>query len=137
MQVSQATCLLSLVTFGALLAPAAALAQKEPRKDRDLITRTELVNEDVSAPDLYQAVRHLRPHFLTVLNRGPTDVMSGGAVLPVVYIDGMKSGDPDVLKGISTKAVEEVRYLTPNKAVMEYGSGHDGGAILVKLIKHP
>ena len=154
------TRMLSLLAAAALLAPAPAQAQKEPKKDRDLITREELLDADAKSPDLYQAVKRLRPHFLTVLNRGPTRTgvrpaspSTGGrpcdAVLerdcgssaqsdiplPVVYVDGMKTGDPEVLKGIATKNVEEVRYLTATKAEMDYGLGHEGGVILVKLYK--
>ncbi len=153
------TRLLASVSFGALLIPTLQ-AQGKPKKDRDLITRDELLEAADKSPDLYQAVKRLRPNFLTVLNRGPSSVgikpgANGGppcdAVLqrdcpgrsdavislPVVYVDGMKTGEPDVLKGIATKNVEEVRYLTPTKAEMDYGLGHEGGAILVKLIKQP
>jgi hypothetical protein len=64
--------------------------------------------------------------------------MSEGGYTPptaVVYLDGVKSGDPDVLRGIRTKDVAEVRYLNPNKAASEYGLNHEGGAIQVSLFK--
>ena len=151
--------LTALLTIGGLLAPLGLQAQK-PKHDRDVITRDELVEADAKSPDLYQAVKRLRPHFLTVLNRGPnsTGVGPGGGgtmcdaarepncnvrsmgtvvALPVVYVDGMKTGDPEVLKTFATKNVEEVRYLTAAKAEMEFGLGHEGGAIVVKLIKLP
>lgn len=150
----------AMLTIGALLAPVGLQAQK-PKRDRDVITREELLDAEPKSPDLYQAVKRLRPNFLTVLNRGPTrtgvraaspstggrpcDAVlerdCGGASgqsdipLPVVYVDGMKTGDPEVLKGIATKNVEEVRYLTATKAEMDYGLGHEGGVILVKLHK--
>jgi hypothetical protein len=151
--------MLSLLAAAALLAPAPAQAQKPPKKDRDLITREELLEAEAKSPDLYQAVKRLRPHFITVLNRGPhstgvtpgapgvtmcdearernCSVRSMGTViaLPVVYVDGMKTGDIEVLKTYATRNVEEVRYLTATKAEMEYGLGHEGGAILVKLHK--
>jgi len=152
------TRLATLLTIGGLLAPLGLQAQK-PKRDRDVITRDELLEADAKSPDLYQAVKRLRPHFLTVLNRGPSSTGVGagssgapmcGAVrepncqtrsmgtvvaLPVVYVDGMKSGDIEVLKTFATRDVEEVRYLTVTKAEMEYGLGHEGGAILVKLHK--
>jgi len=151
--------LLSLLTLAAVLAPAPARAQKEPKKDRDLITREELLDADAKSPDLYQAVKRLRPHFFTQ-NRGPTStgIQPGGSgtmcnakieqnctprtmgtvvALPVVYLDGMKMGDPETLKGIVTRNVDEVRYLSPGKAEMEYGLGHEGGAILVKMHQSP
>jgi hypothetical protein len=154
------TRLTALLTIGGLLAPLGLQAQK-PKRDRDVITRDELVEADTKSPDLYQAVKRLRPHFLTVLNRGPnstgvgpgssgapmcdvvrepncqTRSMGTVVALPVVYVDGMKTGDPEVLKTFATKNVEEVRYLTASKAEMEFGLGHEGGAILVKLIKSP
>ena len=152
--------LTTVLTIGALLAPVGLQAQK-PKRDRDLITRDELLEAQDKSPELYQAVKRLRPNFLTVLNRGPnsTGVGAGSSgapmcdavqerncstrsmgtvvALPVVYVDGMKTGDPEVLKSFATKNVEEVRYLTATKAEMEFGLGHEGGAILVKLLKNP
>ncbi|HEV8355870.1 MAG TPA: hypothetical protein VGQ17_03785 [Gemmatimonadales bacterium] len=153
-----ALSLLSLVALGSALGAGRASAQKPPKPDRDLITREELAEADAKFPDLFQAIMRLRPRFLSQ-NRGIRTMGiqpgSGSALMcdavkerncaqrqivqapvsPVIYLDGMKSGDPDVLKGIRTGGVEEVRYLTPSRAAMEYGLGHDGGAILVKLDK--
>jgi len=153
--------LLSLLTVCAVLVPAAAAGQKPPKRERDLIAREELVQADQKFPDLLMAVMRLRPHFLAQ-NRGsrtmglrpgaPGMPICSGAIRdpnctqregtntvskPVVYIDGMKFGDPEILKGIRTTGVEEVRYLSPNQAVMEYGLGHEGGAVLVKMFKAP
>lgn len=150
---------LSLLTLCAALVPVAAAAQKPPKKERDLIAREELVQADQKFPDLLTAVMRLRPHFLAQ-NRGtrttglqpgaPGRPMCSGTTRdpncaerevtftvsrPVVYLDDMKYGDPEVLKGIRTMAVEEVRYLSANQAGMEYGLGHEGGAILVKMFK--
>src|SRR5438445_5109644 len=134
----------------AVFAPSLASAQQ--KKERDVISRQELVDAAPKFPDLFAAVRSLRPHFLNV-NRGmrttglsctrPMDEGCGQRTntnsigeqtvpVPVVYIDGKKSGQPELLKGITTSEVEEVRYLTANQAEMEFGLGHDGGAILVK-----
>ncbi|HEV8455220.1 MAG TPA: hypothetical protein VGQ24_10030 [Gemmatimonadales bacterium] len=145
----------ALTAASVIVLPASALAQDKPKKERDLIAREELVEADAKFPDLFQAVKRLRPHFLAQ-NRGPrtTGIQApagGGSmcnatlepncaarqvvstvVAQVVYLDGTKSGDPDVLKGIRTADVEEVRYLSPNRAASEYGLGHEGGVILVK-----
>jgi len=152
---------LSLLTLCAALVPAPVAAQKPPKKQRDLIAREELVQADQKFPDLLMAVMRLRPHFLAQ-NRGtrttgiqpgaPGMPMCSGATRdpncaqrevtntvskPIVYLDGMKFGDPDVLKGIRTTDVEEVRYLSASQAGMEYGLGHEGGAVLVKMFKGP
>lgn len=144
----------SLLT-GAVTIPALAQETKKPKRERNRIGREELMNAADRLPDLYAAIRSLRPHFLESNNRGSrtsgvgepvaggVNPNSGGSygtggsmsanATPVVYLDGRKSGDPDYLKGLSTKDTEEVRYLTPNEAGMEYGLGHEGGAIVVKL----
>ena len=138
------------------LAPAPAAAQK---KERDLITREELLEIAPKATDLLQAIRKLRSHFLqpqrgprttnlqpgasgTSCDRtsgGPDCSLRGGQVvagaLPVVYVDDAKMGELEHLKNYPTENVAEVRYLSGNKAGMEYGLGHEGGAILVKLFK--
>lgn len=138
MQISKPTLyLLSLVAVWSTFVPSTAEGQKAPKRERNLIAREELVQASDKFADVHQAVRRLRPHFLTVNNRGSRTLgnsgSSNGDALPVVYVDGRKSGEPDFLKGISTKAVAEVRYLSPNEAGMEYGLGHEGGAIVVKM----
>jgi hypothetical protein len=153
--------LLSLAVLASTLLAGPVAGQDAPRKDapkkdRDVILHEELAAADSKFPDLFQAVRSLRPQFLSE-NRGvkTMGIQPGGgaaqmcnetlerncsarkivqrSVPPVVYLDGMKLGDPDVLKGMRTGEVEEVRYLTASKASMEFGLGHDGGAILVKM----
>lgn len=126
--------LLVLVSAWSTLAPGNAQGQKAPKRERDLIAREELVQASEKFSDLYMAIRSLRPHFLTS-NRGERTLGNSGSAgaVPVVYVDGRQSGQPDYLKGISAKDVAEVRYLSPNKAGMEYGLGHEGGAIVVKM----
>ena len=145
---------LSLLLAAALF-PGAAAGQKAPKRERNLIAREELLQAADKFTDLYQAIRSLRPHFLTVNNRGvrtsgvgegaPKPYTKEGTTratgtggssnmnpVPMVYVDGRKSGEPDILKGLLTRDIDEVRYLTPNDAGMEYGLGHEGGAIVVK-----
>lgn len=121
------------------------------RRDRDLITRDELVQSSQKNADLYQAVRSLRSHFVQG-SRGPRSLglnppPRGGqgegsaqdreAVKTILYINGVRSGDIEMMRNINTINVEEVRYLNPNSASMQYGTGHEGGAVLVKLTGPP
>lgn len=136
-----------------LLASTAQAQDKKIKRERNRISREELVETSERFPDLYDAIRSLRSHFLAPNNRGMrttgvgersagSSSSSGGSygsggsnaagAVAVVYLDGRKSGDPDVIKGLKTLDVEEVRYLTPNEAGQEYGLGHEGGAILIK-----
>jgi hypothetical protein len=148
------SALLSLIAAGLLL-PVAASAQKPPKKERNRISREELIVAADRYAVLYDAVRNLRPQFLTVNSRGvrttgigPSDPLSrnsrpglggGGSnavdAKAIVYLDGVKSGDTDFLKTISTSTVEEVRYYSVNEAESEFGPHHEGGAIAVKLLK--
>jgi hypothetical protein len=144
---------ISLLAISIALAPAPALGQKPPKRERNVIAREELVQAADKFSDLYQAIKSLRPHFLTVNNRGvrTSGIGEGGMsgrqagtggsnalnAVPVVYIDGRKSGDPSILKSLLTRDVGEVRYLGANDAGMEYGLGHEGGAIVVKTALEP
>ena len=144
------------LAIAALAIPLAAQAQKPPKKERNRISREELVQAAERATILYDAIRNLRPHFLQANNRGvrttgigsgnngdsrgamPVAGSGGSAAMnatPTVYIDGVRSGELDMLKNINTSAVEEVRYLTPTEAENELGPRNEGGALLVKMFK--
>lgn len=115
------------------LAPRASLAQK---RDRDRITREEILNSAHKDADLYQVIRGLRPHFL----QGRTSVRSlgGSASAPIaVYVDRKRETGIDALQSIRPDMVEEVRYLDPSRAESEFGAMASGGAVLVTLYKVP
>jgi hypothetical protein len=114
-----------------LTATSDAVAQK---RQRDVITEQELKPSGDKAQDLYQAIRALRPHFLQP-PRGNRSMGSYAREPTVVYVDGLRTGDPETLKMLSSRDVIEVRYLEPSKAQEEFGMSHSAGAILVKTIK--
>lgn len=119
----------SLLGLAISVFPGAIQAQK---KQRDVISREEILSSAQVEQDLFLVIRSLRPHFLAP----PRGVRSMGAAPPaptVLYVDGNKQGDFSTLRMISARDVEEVRYLDPSKAEEEYGIGHSGGAVLVKL----
>jgi hypothetical protein len=145
----------SLIGLCTLFHPVVLSAQK---KDRDRIAREELLQAADKFQDLYLAIRSLRPHFLAA-SRGTrsVDVQPGTAgsqmcrttsdpgcsmrsagdspsPLPILYVDGSKMGDLELLRDILTRNVEEVKYLNPNQAGSEFGVGHDGGAVLVRMV---
>jgi hypothetical protein len=143
-----------LRTIGSGFAAAAVFVGAQPleaeaqRRDRDLITREELVNSSQKNTDLYSAVRSLRSHMLqgprgprqlnvtppAVGSSGPGTLRNTEAAKAVLYVNGSRSGDIEMMRNIQTMHVEEVRYLNPNAAGMQFGPGHEGGAILVKLV---
>lgn len=132
------------IVVAAGLSPFVAAPAEAQKRDRDRITREELESSAQKSTDLYQAIRSLRSHMLSgsrgvrslgIEREGENYRAAGRATPPVVYIDGNRAGDPEVLKSVLTTNVAEVRFLDPNKALMEYGTGHEGGAILVTLFK--
>ena len=149
----------AVVAANVIVISAPAQAQdKKPKKERDVISREELLEADSKFPDLFEAVKRLRPHFVAqnrgVRTTGVTPGAPGSAMcndrlerncsargggysetLAVVYIDGTKLGDLDVLRGLRTMDIDEVRYRSPTEAQADFGLGHDGGAILVKRHK--
>jgi hypothetical protein len=116
-----------------ILAPAEGLAQK---KQRDVITREEILGSGQRDMDLHRAVRSLRPHFLAA-PRGQRTMGAAPAAPVALYIDQARSGDVNGLKDVAAIDVQEVRYLEPAKAQERYGMSHSGGAILVTLFKGP
>ena len=131
MKTRLAVMALALVTAGFGLAPAPAVAQK---RERDKITREEILNSSQKERDLLVVIRGLRPHFVAP----PRGVRSMGGGRPgptVLYVNGNKMGDLSMLRQILATDVFEVRYMDPSKAENEFGIGHSGGAVLVTMVK--
>ena len=132
-----------LVMVAAVALVPAAQAQK---KDRNLITREEIITSAQKDSDLYQAIRSLRSHFLNkprgqrtmgVERGGPTGMQVGGgaALEPIVYLNGNKLGELNLLKNILAADVFEVRYFDPARAQDQFGADAAGGAVVVTLVK--
>ena len=100
-----------------------------PRVSRDLIVRAQI--EQMNAQDAYEIVRRMRPEYLRE-QRGAASINSTTPLLAVVYIDGVRRGGPDVLRGMRPVEVEEIRFLSGTDATTRYGTDHGGGAIEIK-----
>ena len=82
--------------------------------------------------DAHDAIMHLRPEYLrgrAAPGFGPT-----GAA-PVVYLNGVRQGETDILRTIPVGVVLEVRYLTPAEGSDQFGPYHPGGVIAVRTRK--
>jgi hypothetical protein len=92
-----------------------------PRGTRTRIIRAEVAPlQQLSA---YEAIERLRPNWLRAqLGRVPTVVLAGNP-----------GEDLSVLRTIRAMDVEEMRLLSPADATTRYGTGYDGGAIIVEL----
>jgi hypothetical protein len=134
---------LLLLGAAALGMPGEALGQK---KQRDLITREEVLASSQKDGDLHSAIRSLRPHFLQQPRGKRTMGMDrnaaggyvqGDAKMPdaLLYVNDGRVGDISGLKQLLAADVYEVRYLEPAKAAERFGVEASGGAVLVTLVK--
>ena len=93
--------------------PALPLSSQENESSRS--TRlTEPALRSVDAANAEELVRRLRPEFIRA-RPVPRD-MTGTVMFPAVFIDGIYSGGPDVLRLVPVSAVVEIQYLDASRA---------------------
>ncbi len=97
----------------------------EPTSRRDVITRAELQETDVT--NAYDAVQRLRPAWFRV--RGTASTRGSSPIW--VYIDGVRAGELERLRTISIERVRELRHISASDATIRWGTGHTSGAIEV------
>lgn len=108
-------------------------AKGRPKRETNVISLAEIEATRDRAEDAMALVRNLRPQFLRA--RGPNSFGNarGGRTVPYpkVIVDGMPRGDLDVLTQIPSVTVREIRFLSSADASVRFGTGYDGGAIVV------
>ncbi len=107
-----------------------------PRTNRDVLTAEEIAAAGVR--NAYDAVKHLRPRWLT--HSGATALQHTIRVIvdDVPYFDpsGLDSaGGPAALRGINASEVLEIRFLSAEEATMRFGTGYTAGALLVRTLR--
>ena len=127
----------------AVAAGGGATQASAPTRNRDVITREELIAPSVSNLTVLDAVRSLRPHFLTVRgqNTVPAKDSEGKQLVDQesgkvhASIDGNKIVPVEELTGLRAGTVVEVRFLNPAAAMQRFGgSARQGPVILVKTM---
>jgi len=76
------------------------------------------------ATDLLEALEQCRPLFLR-----PT---RGSSHPPVFYLDGVRLVDEYALRAIHPREVAEVELLSSSQATTLFGTGHMGGALMIR-----
>ena len=110
-----------LVTLGAACASGGG-GERAPRRDPNLITAEELA--DYHNLDCHDAVRRLRPRWLQSRAGDPTVVRDGSRLGPA----------SEHLAQIRVGQVASIRYLSATEATMRFGTGVQGGAIVVTTV---
>ena len=129
-----AFCVL-LLSISVLARPACA--QKD-RGDRNKLTRVEINEGGTSIVSAREAVRLLRPYWLSppLGRKASSDVLGagGGGQAVIVYIDDLRQPDIDALATVQASRILELKYLDQNRAVLLRGPGHENGVIEVTTI---
>ncbi len=142
------TALLSGSVIAALAAVAPSLeaqqdttaraATRRPRGDRNKLTPEEITGAG-NVATAADAIRLLRPWWLAPPRGRMASTDMGGdtraATQVVGYIDGMRQPDLESsLVTVKAADVTEIRYLDQNRAVQNFGPGHEAGVIDVTTI---
>jgi outer membrane cobalamin receptor len=117
------TALLS-VTLTACVAPNQI---PRPVPDPQLITQDEITYS--RATTAYDAIQRLRANFLSV--RGQTSFLGTSSPYPTVYVDGLRFGSIETLRGIPATQVASIRLLRSWDAATNFGNNNTGGVIAV------
>ncbi len=114
--------LMSVLAIAVLAGACASSGQpgSSPRRNRNLITADELAELNVTSA--FEAVRQLRPAWLT---------RRGGSA-PIIYLNSTRwSGTPEGLESIQLQSISEMRFLSASDATTRFGTGFQGGVIMV------
>lgn len=117
-------CLASACLGAAACAPPSTLAGAPSRN----LLRAAEVPASYRTFTLLDMLRDIRPEFLQ--NRAHTTRV-GGPTEPVVYVNGLRLMELDMLRHVATRSLVEVRYVRGVDAVARYGLDHEAGVMLV------
>lgn len=95
------------------------------RRSRNLLDTRDL--RQVETLNAYEAIRRLQPRWLS--GRGQSVMVSPEREGVRVYLDGMYYGDAGILKRMSVRTIQEIRFLSAADATLRYGTGHSDGAL--------
>lgn len=112
--------------------PPGPAGQTTPRHDPNVITSEEL--QTANASNLYDAVRTLRPEWLT--RQAPQAIQNANTDFPVlVYMDRIRLGEPSMLRQVGIGAALELRWYSASAAQAEFGlsSGMQG---VIQVVTH-
>ncbi|HEV7839718.1 MAG TPA: hypothetical protein VGO75_16735 [Gemmatimonadaceae bacterium] len=128
-----ATCrLFALFTLAALLACASQRVAARQGPDPQLITGEEVVAS--LATTAYEAIRNLRPNFLSYRGETSFDRRSSRPY-PNVYVDDQAFGTISILQSIPASDVASIRLYRSAEAVTKFGTGNPGGVIAISTRK--
>ena len=122
--------LLAVLGFATVaLVACAAAAHRQATGTRALLLADEI--EESGAKTVQEAITRLRPEWLRA-RRGRTSMQDPAAGEVVVYLDGVRYGGMRALATLGTQSVLDMTFLDASDATTRFGTGHGGGAILIR-----
>lgn len=106
---------------------SSAGSSNSSRGSRDVITLEDLDQE--TSGSAYDAIQRLRPRWLQ--SRGVSSTRTMRPTPPRVYMDNAPLGSLNSLNSISITDVQRMQFMNAGDATTRFGTGHDGGAIMV------
>jgi TonB-dependent Receptor Plug Domain len=95
----------------------------------DVLTGDQI--RETKAANLWDALTALRPQWLRA--RGSSSLVAGMSNEPVVYVQGIRYGEPRSLQSMNVDQVRRVEFLNARDATTRFGTNHSGGALMVDL----
>src|SRR5688500_5487803 len=75
--------------------------------NRNVITRAQI--ESANVQDAYEVVQRLRPEYLREQRGNPS--LNAGPQFASVYVDGVRRGGPEALRGLRPVEVEQITFV--------------------------
>ena len=114
-------------------APTGQATLRPATLERSNVVEQEEIRAAETGPSAYEAIRRLRPEYLTRrANPQPGDAEEG---YPVVYLDGVRLGGLETLKNIPLDTITRIRFLRASEAAQWLGRTHRGGVIAVSTVR--
>lgn len=115
-----------------------ATAQQASRSETTSLTRADIEQGGSSLFTAREAIRILRPQWLTPPTGrvASSNVLSagGGAYAVIVYINDTRQPDIESLATVPAAKIVIMKYLDQNRAVQMHGPGHEGGVIEITTV---
>jgi hypothetical protein len=105
-------------------------SREKVSRNSSVISQAELQDPVVISKDALSAIRSLRPNFFAY--RGPTGSETNGNDI-MLSTDYGPLQSVQVLKGMNTMGLVEVRYLKPDEAALRFGLNANGAPVIVLL----
>jgi hypothetical protein len=113
--------------------PKPDVNQPKKKREANLISFEEIEAVRGQMTSAYEIVSRLRPQYLRGRGANSFGNAAGGkrTALPRVVLDGSPYGEIAALNQITAMIVKEIRFLGTGDASIQFGTGYDGGAIVV------